>query len=459
MPVPGFPEREKQVAVFTRREFLWVAGVVPAVTCVARAAPESAGTAKAAPYVAFEKYILPGNDEFAGEKEAFAIREALEHAFRTKRLPVAAGAKVASPAATRYRAISPDLKEAVFDASETGGWKEWIESLGSVRRAEFFVLPGNTIRYEIASTRGGPREYRVGHWKQIWKGGALTEFSPLDETVARADEPWMRDVTTAALGGLPAFTEQFSRGVPYWRARLDPATGIDIYGSNGIAAGDIDGDGRDEVYICQPGGLPNRLLKFNEDGTAADITRAWGVDLLDETSCALFLDLRNTGRQDLVVLRSGGPVLFLNEGGRYRMQPDAFRFATTPKGGFTGMAAADFDRDGKLDLYLCCYVYFLSEAQYTYASPYDDARNGPPNFLFRNKLAADGSGFFEDCTEETGMNENNNRFSFAPAWCDYNGDGWPDLYVANDFGRNNLYRNTGGRFRDAAAEARVEDIG
>ena len=237
------------------------------------------------------------------------------------------------------------------------------------------------------------------------------------------------------------------------------ASGIDLYGSNGIAVGDIDNDGTDEVYICQPGGLPNRLFKFREDGTLADITAAWGADILDDTSCALFLDLRNNGRQDLVVLRSGGPLLLLNEGVRFRLRQDAFQFATLPQGGFTGMAAADFDRDGKVDLYLCSYVYFQSEAQYTYASPYHDARNGPPNFLLRNKLAADGGGFFEDCTAETGMNENNNRFSFAPAWCDFNEDGWPDLYVVNDFGRKNLYVNHQGRFRDRAAEAGVEDIG
>ena len=167
--------------------------------------------------------------------------------------------------------------------------------------------------------------------------------------------------------------------------------------------GDIDGDGVDEIYVCQPGGLPNRLLKFAADGTLSDLSAAWGVDMLDDTSCALFLDLRNTGRQDLVVLRGGGPVLFLHEGERYRMRTDAFQFREVPKGGFTGMAAADFDCDGRLDLYLCCYVYFQSEAQYTYASPYHDAQNGPPNYLFRNRLADDGSGFFEDCTEETGI--------------------------------------------------------
>ena len=78
-------------------------------------------------------------------------------------------------------------------------------------------------------------------------------------------------------------------------------------------------------------------------------------------------------------------------------------FATPPQGSFTGMAAADYDRDGKLDLYLCCYVYFQSEDQYRYPSPYHDAQNGPPNFLFRNRLAADGSGVFEDATAAAGL--------------------------------------------------------
>src|SRR5258708_32846336 len=57
------------------------------------------------------------------------------------------------------------------------------------------------------------------------------------------------------------------------------------------------------------------------------------------------------------------------------------------------------------------------------------------------------------------MKQNNNRFSFAPAWCDYDGDGWPDLYVANDFGRHNLYRNSEGRFRDVARQAGGEELG
>ena len=266
--------------------------------------------------------------------------------------------------------------------------------------------------------------------------------------------PWFREVTGSVLD-----SEQLRKGVPYWAARLDPATGIDIYGNNGISVADVDGDGLDEVYVCQPAGLPNRLFRWN-GSKLVDISAAAGLDVLDSTASALFLDLRNIGRQDAILMRDGGPLLFLNDGkGKFTHAPNAFRFAVSPAGTFTGMAAADYDRDGKLDIYCCCYSFFQSEAQYRYPSPYHDAQNGPPNFLFRNRLNADGSGFFEDVTTAVGLHENNNRFSFAPAWCDYDNSGWPSLYVANDFGRNNLYKNDGGKFRDVASAAGVEDLG
>ena len=155
------------------------------------------------------------------------------------------------------------------------------------------------------------------------------------------------------------------------------------------------------------------------------------------------------------------PLLFVNDGsGKFQYKQDAFKFAGTPRAAFTSGCLADFDRDGDVDLYICSYTYFLGEGTYRFPTPYYDADNGPPNVLFRNE----GQGRFIEVTAALGMDQNNHRFSFACAWGDADQDGWLDLYVANDFGRNNLYRNLGRmgynmHFRDEAAEAGVEDIG
>jgi Flp pilus assembly protein TadD len=469
----------------TRRNFLKAAAAAPlAATTIGIGLPEPspamqlggdeaaadtenarrlAASAHEAPYEALRRFILPGQDEYAVEQTAAEIERRLGSAISNgQALPAAGSAAGQSPMPKHFRALAPDLEEAEFDAADVdwaAGWKRWVASLGTVRRWQFSALPDSVVRFEVSGEADGRVYHRVGRWRQVWSEGRLVEFRPLEEHKATASRPWFRDVTTAAFARCESFAAQLAKGIPYWRSTLDPATGIDVYGNNGIAVGDIDNDGLDEVYVCQPGGLPNRLYKFREDGTFEDITHVWNAGLVDDTSCALFLDLRNTGVEDLVVLRDSGPVLLLNRGDKFELRTDAFAFATAPAGAFTGMAAADYDKDGKLDLYLCTYVYFQTEAQYTYPSPYHDAQNGPPNFLFHNRLNQDGSGQFADVTAETGINENNNRFSFAPAWCDYNDDGWPDLFVANDFGRKNLYRNRDGRFHDVAEEAGVEDLG
>jgi len=428
----------------TRRELL---GALAAAACLRprhlSAAPFPVHFRRPSPHELLAPYILPGADNFPGEKTAMEIAAQLRK--------LAAAGSIPFP--TRYHQISPNVFEADITATQSANPQP------PTPNPRFYVLPLDTIRYEVQSVQPTGLEYRVGYLRYQWRGGRFTELQPVRETLAKSPRPLFRDVTADLFGATDSFREQLLRGIPYWRARLDSASGIDIYGNQGIAVGDIDDDGLDEVYVCQPGGLPNRLYQFR-DGRMQDITDRAGVGLLDDTSSALFLDLRNVGRQDLVVLRASGPVLFLNQGdGTFALRQDAFRFRSPMQGSFTGMSAADFDRDGRIDLYLCTYTYFQSEDQYRYPVPYHDAQNGPPNFLFRNQLAADGSGIFEDVTAATGLNQNNNRFSFAPAWCDYDGDGWPDLYVANDFGQHNLYKNDRGHFRDVAVDAYVEDMG
>ncbi len=88
--------------------------------------------------------------------------------------------------------------------------------------------------------------------------------------------------------------------------------------------------------------------------------------------------------------------------------------------------------------------------------PISTRRNGPPNYLLQNS----GNWVFEDVTEAAGLNVDNDRYSFACSWGDVSGDGWPDLYVVNDFGRNVLYRNKGdGKFDAVSREARVDEAG
>jgi tetratricopeptide (TPR) repeat protein len=346
-----------------------------------------------------------------------------------------------------------------------------LSVFSSIVTAEFQVtgidaLPDRLrtrVRYELVGTgQGFHREQRVGFWDLEWEAAATGEYRVRvwrmeGETRSRSAEPCYADVTRAAFGANASYSGQLLHGTDYWRTVLDGACGIDIYGHHGVSVGDVDGDGFDDLYVCQPAGLPNRLYRNRGDGTFEDITGDSGVGILENTACALFIDVDNDGRQDLVVVRSNGPLLFLNEGGgKFRLKPDAFQFASPPQGTFTGAAAADYDRDGWLDIYFCLYVYYQGTDQYKYPVPYYDAENGPPNFFVRNNR----DGTFRDVTAQTGRDKNNTRYSFCCGWNDYNGDGWPDLYVVNDFGRKNLYRNNGdGTFTDVAPEAGVEDVG
>src|SRR2546429_2105257 len=89
------------------------------------------------------------------------------------------------------------------------------------------------------------------------------------------------------------------------RSTLFPYTTL-FRSNNGLATGDFDGDGMDDLYICQPAGLPNRLYRNHGDGTFDDVTEKAGVGVLDSTACALFADFENKGLQDLLVVCGSG---------------------------------------------------------------------------------------------------------------------------------------------------------
>jgi tetratricopeptide (TPR) repeat protein len=364
--------------------------------------------------------------------------------------------------------------EAIGSENFLMNWAEYVSTFAALRIVELEVygiriaaespLSVDTeLRYDLVGTgKDGTTEQRVGSWVISWTrnsdGHWMVECWKANQEVrSQLTGPGFTEITELCLNMNTPGMKQLLPGIDEWRTALDAASGIDVYGNHGIAVGDIDGSGFDSFYVCQPSGLPNRLYLNRGDGTFEDITEKSGTGILDGTASALFVDFLNRGKQDLLVVRSGGPLLFTNLGnGRFEANHDAFHFARPPQGTFTSAAVADYNRDGLLDIYFCVYSYYQGMNQYQFPSPYYDAQNGPPNFLFRNR----GDGTFEDVTTTSGIDQHNNRFSFAVEWCDYDNDGWPDLYIANDFGRKNFYRNNGdGTFTDIAAKAGVEDYG
>jgi tetratricopeptide (TPR) repeat protein len=441
------------------------------------------------------RLVAPGLDEFVTEKYAFEIAEVLATWSKGLRSSPPALHELAEFLAPSIEAtllheqrevslrsgFGIEVSRGHFGTSAAMGRDRFVKEMEAyfapfarVETAEFLIvgieeaagssgLVGVDIRYDLIGTgMDAGREERIGLWRTQWRrdesyGWRAVRWEFTEESVSRVREPLFADVTAQALGKTESYKKQMLHGADYWRTVLDGACGIDVYGNNGLAVGDIDNDGFDDLYVCQPPGLPNRLYRNHGDGTFEDITDEAGLGVLDGTACALFADFENKGLQDLLVVGAGGPQLFLNQGNRkFQLKPDAFKFVQLPQGTFTHAAVADYDGDGRLDIYFCLYSYYLGLDQYHYPAPYFDARNGPPNFLLHNE----GNASFQDRTEVAGLNVENDRYSFACAWGDYGSDGRLSLYVANDFGRNNLYRNNGdGSFTAVSGEAQVNDVG
>ena len=250
----------------------------------------------------------------------------------------------------------------------------------------------------------------------------------------------------------------------------------------GVSVVDLDRDGFDDFYVMARWG-PNMFFRNRGDGSFEEIAAELGLDIEGHSSSAIFADFDNDGDADLALGRTLERSLILfNENGRF-FDPGR-QVANEPLPYLTSsVSAADYDGDGLLDLYLSTYSKVLMAREFRERGgkvsdgmlkeflPLPDARRlatlrlapefqeflnhpGPPNMLLRNL----GGGRFKVVQDVNALRIF--RSTFQSTWGDYDRDGDPDIYLANDFGPNNLVRNDGGgHFTDVTEETGVADIG
>lgn len=273
----------------------------------------------------------------------------------------------------------------------------------------------------------------------------------------RDHTPLLSDATESILGKTRAYQDQFLHSTDNWRLRIPRDAGLDVVANHGLAIGDVNGDHLEDIYICQQGGVPNRLLLQNADGTLTDFTAESNTGWLDYCASALIVDLDNDGDKDMVVSQDFRMLFLDNVDGKGRFE---LAFGMQTKAQTFSLSAVDVDLDGRIDIYSCGYNPSAAGQRSGAMGeplPFHDANNGGPNILWRNV----GDWSFQDVTKVVGLDVNNRRFSFCASWEDFDNDGDLDLYVANDYGRNCLYENDpqGNRpfFREISDRLDVQD--
>ena len=176
-----------------------------------------------------------------------------------------------------------------------------------------------------------------------------SEFNPSTGSTNSENGKWFVDRTDEIAGHNDAYKEQLKFGHHYWLQRIERSHRFDTSVRNGIAIGDANGDGLDDVYVCQPPGLPNLLLIHQSDGTAVNQAPQAGVDWLDQTSGAIFADLDNDGDQDLAIGTPTETLVMTNDGaGQFNLKATLSHDYDVQS-----LSVVDFDSDGWLDIFVC----------------------------------------------------------------------------------------------------------
>jgi hypothetical protein len=331
-----------------------------------------------------------------------------------------------------------------------GEWKTYRASFGSmddvimqIDRFDDWSNKSNmvaTVRFEaIGKLQGGSRNlidralFRVG-FRDTSNGPVITSASLVSGERNTGDRPHFSDVSNAA--GVDFMNRYYP---PFLTEPLK--FGMIRYGPGGITAVDYDNDGFYDIFI--PDGVESRLFRNLGDGRFEDVTAKSGLAGLDGVSVAVFADYDNDGYKDAFISHTFRHDQLFHNNGNGTFTDVTARAGLADKCCTTVASWADFDNDGLLDLYVGRYLDPRKAIPTTFY-----ARNGEPNILYKNN----GDGTFTDVTEKAGVGEVG--LCLGTVFGDYDSDGYPDLYVVNDFGRKTLYHNNrNGTFTDVTVHS------
>jgi hypothetical protein len=248
-------------------------------------------------------------------------------------------------------------------------------------------------------------------------------------------------------------------GAPTLDAKLDHIMPQVASMGAAVSVVDVDRDGLSDLYVTDSKeGAKNRLYRNRGDGTFEDIAGRLGIADVNHADSGVSMggvwgDYDNDGFEDLFLYRWGRQELFHNDRGqRFTRVTEA---AGLPAWANVNTAVwLDFDRDGRLDLFVGGYysesinLWKLADTRMMPES-FEYANNGGRKYLFRNL----GGGRFEDVSAAVGLAST--RWALAAVAADLRGTGFPDIFVANDYGVSELFANDGGRFKEIGRDAGV----
>jgi enediyne biosynthesis protein E4 len=279
---------------------------------------------------------------------------------------------------------------------------------------------------------------------------------PLAGVASTASDPGFRLADVTARAGINFHHNSGAFGAKYLPETLGP----------GCAFFDYDADGWLDILLVNGAGWVGHrggrstlsLYRNNRDGTFTDVTARAGLAVEMYGMGVAVADYNNDGFPDILITAVGQNRLFQNTG-RGTFIDVTHKSGLGGRSGFSTSALwFDYDRDGLLDLFVCNYVQWSPEHDVfcsvdgknkSYCTP--EAYHGATCWLFRNR----GNGTFEDVTAKSGIFDTTSK-SLGVAMLDYDHDGWPDLFVANDTQPNRLFRNRrDGTFEDVAVHAGV----